>query len=450
MSADVSGPGGLIAQTARALRSREFSVRDLIERQLARIEAIEPKINAFTLIDREGARSAADALDRELAAGSIRSSLHGIPITVKDLFATRGQRTAAGSVILRDNIADDDGAVIRRLREAGAVILGKTGMNEFAFGATGLNAHHGAVRNPWDLERITGGSSSGAAAATAAGIGLAALGTDTGGSVRLPAALTGVAGFKPSYERLSRDGVFPLSWSLDHVGVLARSTADIRAVLEFSTAPENRLAPKQRTDISGVRIGVIEEYCRGLDDTVGARWAEFRGALEAAGAHLESLEPNFPRLTIPCSTAIMFAEAAAVHTRWIRDRRELYGEEVRMRLLQGALIPARTYLRAHQLRRVIADEVASSFARVDWLICPTCATVADKIAEVDARTGGRVVRNTRLSPLLGIPAISIPIPSPGLPVGAQIMGAYGRDAELLNVAEAIENLIGRGSAPPAI
>ncbi|HUY19391.1 MAG TPA: amidase [Candidatus Binataceae bacterium] len=437
-----------IGELGAALRARQFSIRELVDSHLERLGEVNPKINAFRLSDAEGARAAAAALDSELAAGKMRSALHGIPITVKDLFATRGQRTTAGSLILRDRITDDDAEVVANLRTAGAVILGKTSMDEFAFSPTGLNAHYGPVRNPWDTNRVTGGSSSGAAAALAAGVGAGALGSDTGGSVRLPAALCGVVGFKPSYDRLSRRGAFPLSWSLDHPGVFGRSVTDIGAMYDCAASGEHRLGELRAPAARELRCGVMEEYCGEVDGEVGARWDEFIRAITAAGVRVTAVTPKKLKLVIAASTAIMFAEAAAVHRQWLATRREDYGAPIRMRLLQGALIPATTYLRALQLRRAIADEIGALFETLDCLICPTNSTVAVPIESVDAKTGGRMIRNTRLAPLLGIPAISLPIPGRGLPVGAQLMGPAGGDARLLAAAAAVEGIIGPAPAAP--
>ncbi|MBF6570916.1 MAG: amidase [Candidatus Binataceae bacterium] len=437
-----------ISDLRRALDDRRLSVAELTAAHLQRMATVNPKINAVTLPDPAGAQAAAAELDRELAAGKIRSPLHGIPVTIKDLFATRGQRTAAGSLILRDRITDHDAEMVTRLREAGAVILGKTLMDEFAFSPTGRNAHYGPVLNPWDTARAPGGSSSGAAAALAAGVGIGALGTDTGGSVRLPAALCGVVGFKPSYDRLSRSGVFPLAPSLDHPGVFARSVADLRAIFDCVAEPGSRLAEPHTIAPHGLRFGVIEEHCRDLDGPVSAAWNDFIGALDQAGVRLETVAPKHLTLTLAVSTAVMFAEAAMVHRRWLDTQREAYSEEIRMRLLQGALIPATTYLRALQLRRLMAEEFAALFTRFDCLICPTNLTVAPLILEIDAKSGGRMIRNTRLAPLLGIPAISVPLAVRGLPIGAQLHGPFGGDGRLLDIAVAIEIIVGRAAIPP--
>lgn len=436
------------AQLARALRARKLNVREVVDAHLARLERLNPRLNAFTVVDAEGARAAAGRLDRELAAGRVRSPLHGLPVTVKDLFATRGQPTAAGSAILGERVTDFDAEAVARMRRAGMVILGKTAMTEFAFSAAGLNPHRGPARNPWDLQRIAGGSSSGAAVAVAAGIGVAALGSDTGGSVRVPAALTGVVGFKPSYDAIPRRGAFPLAWSLDHVGILARSTADVHAV--FAHLASRRAAVStRRVRIKGSRLGVVEDFCQDLDDQVARRWRSLLEALKRAGAAVEPLQLKAAGRAGAVSTAIMFAEAAAIHHEWLRTRRADYGEETRERLLRGALIPAATYLKAQQLRRVIALEIADLFASVDWLISPTVCDVAYRIDETDAASAIRLVKHTRLAPLVGIPAISLPLAAPGgLPAGLQIMGPYGADLPLLEVAEAVERLVGAAPRPP--
>ncbi|MFQ5665009.1 MAG: amidase [Candidatus Binatia bacterium] len=435
-----------IAELGRGLRQRAFSVREITEAHLARIDAVNPVVHAFILIDSEGARAAADAADRELAQGQDRGTLHGVPLTLKDLFATRAQRTTAGSRILEEHVTPQDAVVVQRLRQEGAIILGKTNLNEFAFGATGINARYGTVRNPWDTDRIVGGSSSGAAAAVAAGMCVAALGTDTGGSVRIPAALTGLVGFKPTYDRVPRDGVIPLSWTLDHVGVLSRHVADACDVFGcVGNRPPH--GPLEKVPLKGLRIGVLEQYCSDLDGSVGQYWEQFLRAAAGAGARVVSLDFQRSREIVAASTVIMFAEAAASHLTWLRTCRELYGNDTKLRLLQGALYPAVTYLRAQQMREEIIHDVAGLFEQVDILACPTQPCVAAKISDVRPEIVLQIVRNTRLAPLLGLPALSVPLQCAGLPVGGQFVGPRGRDEYLLGVGVAVEDLIDTARTP---
>lgn len=434
-----------VAQLQIALRQRQLSVRELTEAHLARIDMLNPHLNAFTWVDREGACKAATMLDQELADGTDRGPLHGIPVALKDIFAAEGLPLTAGSRILAENVATKDAETVKLLRAGGAVILGKTNLNEFAFGGTGLNPLTGAVPNPWDAERIIGGSSSGSAAAVVAGMSVIALGTDTGGSTRIPAALSGIVGFKPTYEHWSRDGVLPLSWSLDHVGVFGRSVADVAAA--FEVLSNGRSAPARDVELDGLRIGILEEYCADLDDEVAPTWQRFIDTLSTAGAQLITYTPECLQDVMAASTTIMFAEAATVHSKWLRTCRELYSPEIRMRLLQGALLPASTYLRAQQMRAVILREVSALFEEVDVLAFPTQMDVATKVSEMKPEVVMRLVRNTRLATLIGLPAMSLPLQAEGLPVGAQLMAAYGSDEFLLDVAASFEELLGHGAMP---
>ncbi|MFQ5661252.1 MAG: amidase [Gammaproteobacteria bacterium] len=433
------------AQLQPALRQREISVLELTEAHLARIDALNPQLNAFTSVDREGACKAAVVLDQELANGTDRGPLHGIPVALKDIFAAEGLPLTAGSRILAENVATEDAETVKLLRAGGAVILGKTNLNEFAFGGTGLNPHTGAALNPWDPERIVGGSSSGSAAAVIAGMCVLALGTDTGGSTRIPASLVGIVGFKPTYERWSRVGVLPLSWSLDHVGVFGRSVADVGAA--FEVLSNGRSAPAKEVDLRGLRIGILEEYCGDLDDEVAPTWQQFINTLSGAGAQLITYTPDCLQDVMAASTTIMFAEAATAHSKWLRTCRDLYSPEIRMRLLQGALLPASTYLRAQQMRAVILREISALFGEIDVLAFPTQMDVATRVSDVKPEVVMRLVRNTRLATLIGLPAMSLPLPVTALPVGAQLMAANGKDEFLLDVAASFEELLGHGPMP---
>ncbi len=440
-----SAPCGLtMLELGGAMRRRTLCAREIVEAHLERIERLAPVVNAFISVAVESARREADRLDEERARGIDRGPLHGIPVAIKDVFATQGLPTTGGSRIADKEPAPHDAEAVARLRRAGAIVLGKTNLNEFAFGVTGINPHFGTVRNPWDAERIAGGSSSGSAAAVAAGMSPVALGTDTGGSVRIPASFVGVVGYKPTYELVSRRGVLPLSWSLDHVGILARSVADAR-LLTRCLADGASVKPDGCVDLRDLRIGILEDLCVGLSPAVDAAWNDFLHRCAQWGVKLEALELRQADETLAASTAIMFAEAAVVHAKWLRACPELYDPAVRSRLVQGALIPATTYLRAQQIRRRLKERVMAAFERVDVIASPTQPEPAVLIREVAAETVARMVRHTRLAPLLGMPALSLTLPTSGLPIGLQLMAAIGHDDRLLALAEAIEMQLAGGA-----
>ena len=240
------------------LRRREISARELVDSQLARLESLQPRLNAFITVTHEEARRIADELDRETSRGESRGPLHGVPLTLKDLIWTKGVRTTSGSKVSADFVPQEDAAVVQRLRRAGALFLGKTNLHELAYGISNVNPHYGAVRNPWDEERISGGSSGGSAASLAAGVGYGSVGTDTGGSIRIPSALCGTVGLKPTYGAVSRSGVTPLAWSLDHVGPMARTVEDIAILLSVLA---NSPVGSDLADVpKGLRMGIHSDY----------------------------------------------------------------------------------------------------------------------------------------------------------------------------------------------
>jgi aspartyl-tRNA(Asn)/glutamyl-tRNA(Gln) amidotransferase subunit A len=428
-----------------AIRRGRLSIRGVIESSLSCIATADKTINAFLFVDPEGAREAAERLEKELTRGHDRGPLHGVPVAVKDLFATRGQPTSAGSRLLAKHVTDHDALVVRRLREAGAIIVGKTQMNEFAFGVTGLNSHFAPVRNPRATDRIVGGSSSGSAAAVAAGMCVGALGTDTGGSIRIPAALTGIVGFKPTFDVVSRDGVLPLSDSLDHVGPLTRTVVDTRILFECIAGKSMR-SPRPAASLSGLRLGILEDHCTKLDEDVADAWNRFLETMRSVGVELSSLEGDATHEAMVASTVIMFSEAAEVHRDWVRTRRDEYDPATRARLIQGSLLPATTFVQAQRIRERLRRRLAAYFESVDVIACPTQAAVACQPSKLNPQVIQHMLRNTRLAPLLGNPAISLPLPSRALPVGLQLIAKAQADEDLLTVAAAIERTIGAQSS----
>lgn len=458
-----------VCEAAELLRSRRLSPRELVGACLERIESLNPRLNAFITVTAEPARAAAARAEAEIHRGAYRGPLHGIPFALKDLFATRGVRTTAGSKVLADWVPDHDSAAGERLAAAGAILVGKTNTHEFAFGATTLNPHYGPARNPWDPERVPGGSSGGSAVALAAGMCALALGSDTGGSIRLPAALTGTVGLKPTYGRVSRFGVVPLSWSQDHVGPMARTVRDaalgLNAIAGYDPrdpASVKRSVPdftdELERGVAGLRLGLLREQLElPTDPEVEAAVRATVARLEALGAQVK--EVSFPEhaQALAAGSAILLAEAASVHERWLRERAEEYGEDVRTRLEQGALLPALVYVRAQRARRLLIARFNRLFEQVDVVLSPAAPVPAPRLDQpmltLDGETSdarGVLLRNTRLYDVLGLPALSVPcgVTRAGLPIGLQVAGRAFDEATVLRVGYAVEQSGGWSARRP--
>ena len=457
-----------ILEAAAALRARKVSSAELTGQSLARIAALDPSLRSFITVIEESARAAARRADEELARGVDRGPLHGIPAAAKDLFETRGVRTTAGSRIFADFTPDRDAAAIERLAAAGAVLVGKTNLHELAYGITSNNPHFGAVRNPWDLGRIAGGSSGGSAAAVAAGLVFLALGTDTGGSIRIPASFCGCVGLKPTYGRVSRYGVLPLGFTQDHVGPIARSVRDAAVALNAlagfdprddssSRVPvEDYLAPTPAA-IAGVRLGLVETALGHVQDVV--RDATLRAAELARnlGARVApAAVPEFDPLNA-IGRLILLAEAAAALAPHL-DRRNELGEDVRALLDQGRFISAADYINAQRARRRARNEFAAVWSAFDCLLLPATPLTAPKIGETMVDLAGQAedvrtacTRLTRPFNLLGLPAISIPggFDERGLPIGLQLAAAPFQEKKLLAAAAALEDALGPRARPYA-
>ncbi len=442
-----------VAEAGPLIRERELSPVELAEACLARIEAKEPGLNAFiTVIAEEALASARDA-EKAIAKGDYRGPLHGIPLALKDLFAVEGVKMTAGSKILADHVASEDAEATVRLRAAGAVIVGKLNLHEFAFGATGVNPHYGSARNPWDLERITGGSSSGSGAAVASGECPAALGTDTGGSIRIPASLCGIVGLKPTYGRVSKRGVVPLSWSLDHVGPLTRTVEDAAIVLQAiaghdpldgSSADEpvpDYVGPL-RDGISGLRIGVPEQFFfENLDGAVQKAVRDAITTLSELGAVVVEVALPYVAEIPGAVTAIMLPEALAYHQKWMSERPEDYGDDVRYRLEMGATYLALHYVQAQRLRELAVQSWREQvFSQVDLLVTPTTPLPAARIDDGSLQVTFNLIRFTNPINFLGLPAISVPcgFSHEGLPIGLQLIGRWWDEATVLRAAHTYE------------
>ena len=446
--------------TESALRWRDGSISsvELTQQCLAEVERLNPELNAFLTVTAESALASAREADRELAAGQNRGPLHGLPVALKDVFCTKGIRTTAGSLLFKDHIPDHDAGVTERLAAAGSVMPGKTGLHELAYGITSNNPHFGAIRNPHDPKRVPGGSSGGSAVAVAAGMVPAAMGSDTGGSIRIPAAFCGIVGLKPTSGRVSRFGVLPLDFTLDHMGPLTRTVRDAALVLDAiaghdprddssSRRPTESYLPGPDPTIRELRIGRPQNfYLERLEPQVrDAVEAVFRKA-EALGAHIVPVTvPDIAVFNV-IARVILMSEASAVLSPYL-DRRELFGKDVLALLDQGRLLPATDYINAQRLRRLMAQDFATIWDQIDILITPTSPICAPLIGETTVTIDG-VEEDTRMAAtrfvrgfnLTGWPAISIPCgKSPqGLPIGVQLIAPPFQEAVLLNAAAAFE------------
>ncbi|WP_448189744.1 amidase [Azospirillum sp. sgz301742] len=421
----------------------------LTEQALARIaDPAGEGARTFLHVDRDAALKAAQASDLLRAAGVVPSPLAGLPVSVKDLFDVAGQVTTAGSVVLADAApAAKDAPAVARLRAAGAVIVGRTNMTEFAFSGLGLNPHHGTPGNPFDRARIPGGSSSGAGVSVADGMAVAAVGSDTGGSVRIPSAFCGLVGFKPTQARIPRDGALPLSWTLDTVGPLARSVACC-AILDAVMAGAAPVVP-EAVDLAGLRLGVPKTIVLdGMDATVAAAFNRALEALSKAGARVVEIElPVLDR--IPQANAkggFASPEAYAWHRELLARSGDRYDPRVRMRIQRGQEQSAADYIELTRIRTAVMAEAEAATRAFDALVMPTVPVVPPRVDELAddaayARINMLVLRNPSLWNFLDRPAVSLPMATDGLPAGLMLVGKRGHDRNLLRVARAVEPVV---------
>ena len=435
------------------VRRKAVSPVELTQACLARIERLNPALNAFITVTAEQALREARDAEAEIQKGKWRGPLHGIPIALKDLFDTAGVRTTAGSGVFKDRVPEQDAEVVRRLRAAGAVLLGKLNMHEFAYGGTSVATYFGAVHNPWNLDRIAGGSSGGSGAAVAAGLCYGALGSDTGGSIRQPAAYCGIAGLKPTYGRVSTRGVIPLSWSLDHVGPMCRSVGDaallLQAIAGYDPQETNSVdvpvpdyTQALRAKVSPLRLGVPRKmFFEQIDAEIAAAVNQAIEVLRKLTAGVRDVELP-PYDTLP----VVPAEAYAYHAPYVTKMPELYQPSVRERVESGKNITAETYIAGRRELDRLRRAVREVFTGVDLLITPTTpvspATIADS-AQADVRPPGGVgfsLRNTQPFDIFGLPAISVPcgFTNSGLPIGLQITGPHWGEPAVLALAHAYE------------
>ena len=442
-----------IDQFGRRLRARELTSVRVTEECLRRIEADNPRLNAFITVMADQALRQAREADQELAAGHDRGPFHGVPISIKDLLDIRGVATTAASRVREGVIAERDAPTIAHLRLAGAVFVGKTNLHEFAFGTTNEDSAFGPARNPHDPSRSPGGSSGGSAASVAAGMALATIGTDTGGSIRIPAAACGIVGLKPSLGEVSIDGVVPLSRTLDHIGPLAQSVGDASLLYHALLGDATPKAPAPMP-IHGLRLAVPRQYfCDLLDDEVRARFEETLERLRSAGAHIDDIEIHHAPALAAIYLHLVLGDAAAYHAATLDAMPERYTPNVRIRLEMGRYVTAEDYVRALAGRERLMREVDAAMAQHDALILPTLPIPAPLIGAATVQVGGAAepVRNlmlrlTQLFNVTGHPSISLPCgnTSAGLPCAVQLVGGRMQTDALLRVALACESVIAAG------
>jgi aspartyl-tRNA(Asn)/glutamyl-tRNA(Gln) amidotransferase subunit A len=439
-----------IEQFGRRLRAGELTAARVTEECLRRIEADNPRLNAFIRVLADDALRQAREADKELAAGHDRGPLHGVPISVKDLLDMRGVPTTAASRVRDGHVASRDATAIAHLRQAGAVLVGKTNLHEFAFGTTSEDSAFGPTRNPHDPTRSPGGSSGGSAVSVASGMSLASIGTDTGGSIRIPAGACGTVGLKPSFGEVSTDGVVPLSRTLDHVGPLTLSVADA-CLVYHALLGDPGVPPPAPMPVSGLRLAVPRTYfCDLLDEEVRARFEEALARLRAAGAHIDDIEIHHAADIAPIYLHLVVADAAAYHATMLEAMPEQYTPAVRLRLEMGRYVLAEDYVRALAGREVLRREVDAALAQHDALVLPTLPIPAPLLGANTVQIGSQSVpvrnvmlRLTQLFNVTGHPAISIPdgYTSSGLPCGVQLVGCRMQTDALLKVALACEDQI---------
>ncbi len=433
-----------IAEASKLLRTAQVSPVDLLRECLEKIDALNSQLNAFVTVTVESAFGEAAQAESEIREGKWRGPLQGIPVGLKDLINTAGVRTGAASRVLENNLPSRDAALVAKLRQAGAILIGKQNLHEFAYGGSSVISCFGPVHNPVNPEYIAGGSSGGSAAAVASGMCFAAIGTDTAGSVREPAALCGIVGLKPSFGLVSTEGIIPLSPSLDHAGPLTRSLEDSAILLDVLTGSDGRYFGTLAQKCPAWRVGVPRQFFfEDLDPEVAT-------AVEEAISHLETLGCIVADVEIRVDTdrTLQGAEAYAVHRKWIAGSAERYDPETLRRIRTGENIRDEQYQAAVREMARIREEIATVFRSIDLLVTPTTPIPAPRLSDLTSNihqlrpTELMLLRNTRPANVWGTPAISVPcgLTSVGLPIGLQIIGPRGHDERVLQLAFAFEQL----------
>ncbi len=467
-----------LAEAARRIEARALSPVELTRACLERIERLDPEINAFVTLTREQALADAAQAEADLSAGRYRGALHGVPVSIKDNLATAGVRTTAGSKHLSDWVPDEDATVVARLRQAGAVILGKTNLHEWAAGCSTINPYYGVTRNPWDRNRVPGGSSGGSAAAVAAGLSLGAIGTDNAGSVRNPASLCGVVGLKATYGRVSRFGGVAGTggYSTDHFGVLTRTVRDSALMLQAIAGPDPRDSTSSDAPVpdfgallgegvAGLRIGVVRDYFDALAvDEVKEATANAVELLESLGMSVQELSIPYLEHVPMVQLVTARAENLSPAEPFLRTRPRDYSPELLYRQVRALALPAHAYVTAQRVRRLICEAFDRAFEQVDVIVSPSVSMPAETIEECRQgyveSAGGRILlqdaRGTRGTlctipfNVTGAPAVSVPcgFSAQGLPIGLQIAAPHFEEPALLRVAHAYEQAAGWHTRKP--
>ena len=448
-----------LKELSSLMRDRQVSPVEVTQAYLERIDALDETLNTYITVTREQALADARRCEGEILRGDYRGPLHGVSVALKDLYDTAGVRTTAASKIYAHRLPAEDATSVARLRAAGAVIIGKTNLHEFAYGVTTDSSYFGPTRNPWDLARVPGGSSGGSGAAVAAGLCAAASGSDTGGSIRIPAALCGIVGFKPTYGRISCHGLLPLSWTLDHPGPMTRTVYGAAVMLAAMAGYDPRdpasadvpvpdYTANLRDSVAGLRIGLDPGWAlSGIHQEVRVAFQEALAVLEHLGA--EIVEVSVPRVEegMEAALTILMAEATAIHEEFLRTRPDDYQPDVRARLEKGFAISGLDYARARRSGELLRRDFAALFQKVNLLATPMCGITAPRIGQREVTIDGEAIsvmtpltRYTRLFNLTGLPAISVPcgFSSRGLPIGLQLVGRAWDEATVLRAAYVYE------------
>lgn len=451
-----------IAEASGLMRSGKLSPVELTRAHLERMATVDRVLNAYITVLADRAMNQARLAEAAYAAGRVASPLQGVPIAVKDLVYTRGVRTTAGSAILAHFVPHEDATVIERFAAAGAVLLGKLNLSEFAMGGTMVNVHFGATRNPWNTDHFPGGSSSGSGAAAAAGLAMGAIGTDTGGSIRGPASNCGIVGLKPTYGRVSKYGVVPLSWSLDHVGPMTRTAEDCALMLgaiagydpkdmDSANVPVEDYTAGLKEGVRGLRIGVLrkdffvdlsEEVARGIEAALGV-FGELGAAVQDV-----ALGRSWDGRAL--YNAVVYPEATAYHRGWMQTRIQDYGPNCRTRLEQGVSIPATEHAQAQEDRKAMRRDYLAPLAGVDVLVAPSSVGTAPRLDAPPAGPGGPSFSNP--FNLTGLPALALPIgfSKDGLPLSLQLIGRPFGEATVLRAAQAYQEATGWWRERPGV
>lgn len=444
-----------ISTVSQFIKEKRLSPVELTNQILKRISKIDTELNSFITVMETDATKQAKLLEEEMMAGKIRGPLHGIPIAVKDIIQVQGQPTTSGSIIFEKWVPDEDATVVKKLKKAGAIIIGKANLHEFAMGATTENPHYGNVKNPWNLNKIPGGSSGGSAVAVAAGLSYGALGTDTAGSIRLPAALCGIVGIKPTYGRVSRNGCLPFSWSLDHIGPMTRTVKDAAIMLEAISGYDSKDTSSVKhcesinfadplIHLKGIRIGICKDYLfDDLNEEVQLAITRAIERLRELGAQIIEIELKNLSMALNSLKVIAQSEVVSFHQPLLNQYGHLYGDDLKYRFKFGKAISAVDYINAQRLRNLFIEQTLESLQNVDVLIGPTNSQPPFDIGSVlpeEAINNMFSLGKTPLANILGFPALTVPcgIINGHLPTGMQLIGKPFSEKLLLQIGDCYE------------